>query len=328
LSKVKLGIIGCGGISQYHLSHLLLIPEAEIQAISDVDESNMKKVQGAFPRLLRRCKTFCDYEDMLNAVDLDAVEILTPHMLHFEQSAKCLDRDLHTLVEKPMVCTVEEAEKIIAKAEEKEKVVLVSYQRHYQPQFRYIKGLIQSGTIGDIQFISAMQCQDWMNFTNGTWRQDPKVSGGGQLIDSASHLFDAILWVTGLQPSEVSAFTNNLGTRVDIDSTISIRFSSDAQASIGIVGNSPCWEENITIWGSKGVIFYRNGKLEYQLFAADARIDPIKLPQASDPDKNFISTILGREENESPPSCGLNVIKLTHTIWESARTEKKVGLSL
>jgi len=327
LSNVKLGVIGCGGISHYHLSHLMLIPEVNILAISDIIEPNMKKLQHAFPSLLRRCKPFLNYKDMLNSVKLDAVEILTPHMQHFEQAMECLNRDLHTLIEKPMVCTTEQAEGLIAKAEEKKKVVLVSYQRHYQPQFRHIKRFIESGEIGDIQFISAMQCQNWLNLTKGTWRQDPKISGGGQLIDSASHLFDIILWVTGLQPSEVSAFTNNLDTPVDIDSSISIRFDNNAQASIGIVGNSPCWEENITIYGSKGVIFYRNGKLEHLLFGGDARIEPMKLPEASNPDKNFINTILGKEENETPPICGLMVIKMTEAMWESAKTGKKVKVS-
>jgi len=327
LSRIKLGIIGCGGISHYHASYLQNIPRVDVVAISDTNESNMTKLQNGFPRLLSRCRTFTDCKDMLSTVKLGAVEILTPHALHFEQAMQCLDRNLHLLIEKPMVCTVKQAEELTAKAEEKRKVVLVSYQRHYQPQFRHIKSLIESGEIGDVQFISAMQCQDWLNYTKGTWRQDPMMGGGGQLIDSASHLFDIILWATDLQPSEVSAFTDNLGTPVDIDSSVSIRFSNNAQASIGVIGNSPSWEENITIWGSKGVIFYRNGKLEYQLFGGNARIEPIKLPEASNPDRNFINTILEREENQTPPICGLKVIKLTEAIWESAKTSNKVRIS-
>ena len=327
LSKVKLGIIGCGGISRHHLSRLLHVPEVDIVALADVNKSNIERLRHAFPRLLYNCGTFLDYRDMIESVKLDAVEILTPHMLHFEQAMECLNRGLHVLVEKPMACTVKQAEELIARAEELKRIMLVSYQRHYQPQFRYIKRSIESDELGDIQFISAMQCQNWMRITKGTWRQDPKMSGGGQLIDSASHLFDVILWTTGLQPSEVLAFTNNLGTPVDINSSISIRFNGDAQASIGVIGNSPCWEENIAIWGSEGVLFYRNGRLEYQLFGKDERIVPINLPRASNPDRNFINVILGIEENESPPTCGFKVIKLTEAVWESAKSGKKVNMS-
>ncbi|MFQ6095438.1 MAG: Gfo/Idh/MocA family protein [Candidatus Bathyarchaeia archaeon] len=327
MPSIKIGIVGCGGISYYHMNHLLRIPEADVVAISDINKSNMSKLRKAFPRLLRCCETFTDYKDMLSTVKLEAVEILTPHALHFEQALECLNRDLHLLIEKPMVCTVKQAKELIAEIEEKKKVVLVSYQRHYQPQFRYIKKLIESGEIGEVQFISAMQCQDWMNFTKGTWRQDPKMGGGGPLIDSASHLLDVILWVTGLQPSEVVAFTDNLGTPVDVNSSISVKFSNDAQASIGIVGNSPCWEENITIWGSKGVVFYRNGRVEHLLFGGKVRIEPVKLPEASNPDKNFVNAILGKEENQAPPTCGLKVIELTEAIWESAKSGKKTKVT-
>lgn len=308
------------------MNHILRIPEVDVVAISDTNETKMHKLRNAFARLLRQCEAFTDYKDMLNAVELDAVEILTPHALHFEQAMQCLRRDLHLLIEKPMVCSVKQAKDVIARTEEKNKVVLVSYQRHYQPQFLYIKKLIRSGEIGDIQFISAMQCQDWKNYTKGTWRQDPEMGCGGQLIDSASHLFDTLLWVTALQPVEVTAFSDNLGTPVDVNSSVSIRFDNGAQANIGIIGNSPCWEENITIWGSKGVVFYRNGGVEHQLFGGEEKIEPVKMPEASNPDLNFVNAILGREVNQSPPICGLKVIELTEAIWRSAKTGKKASV--
>jgi len=326
MAEIRLGIVGCGGISQYHMNSLIRVPEVDIIALSDINELNIRELQKAYPHFLGLCQAFKDYRDMLDTVKLDAVEILTPHALHFEQAMECLDRDLHVLIEKPMVCTVKQARELVAKTEEEGKVVLVSYQRHLQPEFRYIKRLIESGEIGDIQFISAMQCQDWMKLTKETWRQDPKLSCGGQLIDSASHLFDVILWTTSLQPSEVMAFTDNLGTPVDINTSVSIKFSNNAQASIGIIGNSPNWEENIIIWGSKGVVYYKNGKIEHLLFGGDAKIEPVKLPRGSNPDKNFINAILGKEDNQSPPICGLNVIELAEAIWESAKTGKKVKL--
>lgn len=326
MPKIKLAMIGCGSISHYHVNHILRIPEVEVLAIADTNESNMRKLRDAFPLLLRRCKTFTDYRDMLDTVKLDAADILTPHALHFEQAIECLDRGLHILVEKPFVCTVKQAKEVITKAEEKNRIALVSYQRHYQPQFRYIKELIESGGIGETQFISATQCQNWVNLTKGTWRQDLKIGCGGQLIDSASHLFDVILWTTGLQPSEVMAFSDNLDTPVDVNSSLSIRFDNKAQASIGIIGNSPCWEENIAMWGSKGVVFYRNGEVESLLFGGEARTKPVNLPEESNSDRNFVDAILGKDENQSPPVYGLKVIALTEAIWESAKTGQKVVL--
>jgi predicted dehydrogenase len=320
-TRIKLGIIGCGGIASYHLGHLIWIPEAKVMALTDTNKANIENLQGRFSQL-SNCQVFSDYKDMMASVELDAVEILTPHTLHFQQAMDALDRGLHAIIEKPMVCTTNHAKRLIAKAQKNKRVVLVSYQRHYQPQFLHIKKVIESGELGDLQFISAMQCQDWMEPTRGTWRQDPALSGGGQLNDSASHLLDIILWTTSLEPAEVLAFSDNLGTPVDINSSLSIRFSHGAQANIAVVGHSPCWWEDINIWGSKGVIFYRNGKLEYLPRGGEAILEPVKLPPSSDPDRNFINAILGRENNECPATCGLQVIKLTEAIWESAKTGK------
>lgn len=324
-SNVKVGIIGCGNISYRHINDLMRIPEAEVLAISDIDESKMEKLKESFP-VLRGVETFTDYLDMLESADLDAVEILTPHSLHFKQAMECLDKGLHVLIEKPMVCTIREAEELISKSERVKRQILVSYQRHYQPKYRWIKNLINSGGIGVIQYISAMQCQNWLNIARGTWRQNPRLSCGGQLYDSASHLFDFILWSTGLKPVEVSAFSDNLGMPVDINSSVSIKFDNGAQANIGIIGNSPCFREDVAFFGSKGAIFFLDDELECQLFDEDVRVEPVRLPSPSNPDRNFINVILGRERNESPPICGLKVVMLTEAIIESYRRGERVKL--
>jgi len=315
--KVRIGFIGCGGISNGHADRLLRNPDAEIVALNDIDPGRIKAFRERHPET-EGCPTFTDYRDMLDSVEMDAVEIHTPHTLHFEQAMKALERGLHVLVEKPMVCSSDHAKELISKAEETGRVLLVSYQRHYQPQFMYIKEMIDSGRLGEIQFISALQCQGWKRATSGTWRQDPSLSGGGQVNDSGSHLIDIILWTTGLSPSEVSAFVDNLGTPVDINSAISLKFSNGAQGNISIVGDAPCWWEDITFWGSEGAIFYRNGRLVYVAHGRKPS-EPKRFPPGSDPDTNFVNAILGREEVRSPGICGLRVIELTESIWEAGR---------
>jgi len=327
--KIRVGIIGCGGIAQGHIMQLLRVPEAEIVALCDVKEERIEWTKKNFSVIpsMANAKAFSDYKEMLESVELDAVEIHTPHTLHYEQIMASLDKGLHVLVEKPMVCKVSHAKDVVAKAKEKGKVVLVSYQRHYQPQFRYIKQVIESGELGSVQFISALQSQDWYRGTKGTWRQDPLLSGGGQINDSGSHLIDIILWTTGLHPKSVFSFMNNLDSKVDINSSLSIRFVENAEASIAIVGNSPCWWEDITIWGTKGAIFYRNGRLQHWPEGGKAILEPIHMPRGGNPDSNFINAILGKEQVESPPECGLRVIELTEAAWRSAAEGRMVEVS-
>lgn len=327
--RIRVGIIGCGGIAQGHIMQLLRIPDVEIVALCDINKGRIEATKRNFAAIpsIANAKEFLSYKDMLDSVELDAVEIHTPHTLHYEQIMSSLEKGLHVLVEKPMVCKVSHAKDVVMKAKETKKVVLVSYQRHYMPQFRYIKQVIESGELGQVQFISALQSQDWYRGTKGTWRQDPDLSGGGQLNDSGSHLIDIILWTTGLHPKEVFAFMNNLDSKVDINSSLSVRFLEKAEASIAVVGNSTCWWEDITIWGTKGVIFYRNGRLQHWPDGGKAILEPIHMPRGSNPDANFVNAILGKEPVESPPECGLRVIELTEAAWRSAAEGRKIEIA-
>lgn len=315
-AKIRIGLIGCGGIMRGHARRLLEIPEAEIVALDDISDEMLGKFYEAVPEV-KGLPVFSDYREMLDKVDLDAVEIATPHTLHFEQAMDCLDAGKHILLEKPMVCSVDHAHKLIARTEEKDRILVLSYQRHYQPAFRYMRDVISGGKLGNVTYISALQCQDWKRSQVGKWRQDPELSGGGQLNDSGSHLIDIILWTTGLAVDEVTGFIDNCETPVDINSALSMRFKNGAQASIAVVGDARTFYEDFTIWGDEGILFYRNGVLSH--CGADGKtFTPEELPEGGNPDQNLIDAIIGRDHVWAPPICGLRVIELTEASWKSA----------
>lgn len=314
--KIRIGMIGCGGIAIGHVRRLLEIPEAEIVALNDPSQDSIARMKEQCPAV-KDLPVFEDYREMLDSVELDAVEIATPHTLHFEQAMDSLDHGLHILLEKPMVCRVDHAHKLIDHAKEKDRIIVLSYQRHYQPQFRYIKKTIDEGKLGKITFLSALQCQNWKKGTAGKWRQVPELSGGGQLNDSGSHLIDIILWTTGLAADEVYGYIDNCGTPVDINSALTLKFKNGAQGTVSVVGDAPCWYEDFTIWGESGVLFYRNGQLSQ--CGPDGKVAPVEdLPEGGNPDKNLIDAILGRDVVWAPPVCGLRVIELTEAAWRSA----------
>jgi predicted dehydrogenase len=321
MDKIRVGFIGCGGNASGHIGRVLGMDETEVVALCDVSEDSLDRVKGHHEGTAE-LPTFQNYKEMLEGVEMDAVEISTPHTLHFEQIMASLDKELHVLTEKPMVCTVEHAHQVIARAEEKGKILMVSYQRHLAPEFRYVRNQIQCGELGEIRFVSALQDQKWYQGTKGSWRQQLSLSGGGQLNDSGSHLLDVILWMTGLEVEEVQAYMENFESEVDINSALSLRFKNGAMGNISVVGDSPTggmWED-ITIWGSKAVVYMRNGHITYKVGTSNIACEPAGLPGATTPDQNFVDAILGRDEVQVPPVCGLRVIELTEAAWESART--------
>ena len=325
MDKIRVGFIGCGGNASGHLGRVLDIPEAEVVALCDVDQASLQRAKERNSQAAE-LPEFTHYQEMLEQVELDAVEISTPHTLHFEQIMAALDKGLHVLTEKPMVCTVDHARQVIAKAEEADKVLMISYQRHLQAQYRYVRNQIAAGELGDIQFISALQDQKWYQGTIGLWRQQMALSGGGQLNDSGSHLLDIVLWMTGLKVAEVQAYMEHFDSEVDINSALSLRFGNGALGTIAVVGNSPTggmWED-ITIWGTKAVVYIRQGQIFYKTQHSNEVYEVNNLPGSTTPDQNFIDAILGRDQVQVPPECGLRVIELTEAAWASAASGQPV----
>lgn len=322
--QVRIGFIGAGGIARAHMKRLASIREAKVVAFAEPSAESMARMTEAYPETAQ-VPVFADYSAMLRSVEMDAVEIHTPHTQHIQQGLDVLHAGKHLLLEKPMVCTVPHAHQLIEAG--KGRVFMISYQRHFQGSYIYIRGQIQQGVLGEVQYIAALQSQNWLRNTRGKWRTLKALSGGGQLNDSGSHLIDILLWTTGLTAESVFSYMRNYDTEVDIDSALSLRFTNGAQGAISIVGDSPMWWEEFSVWGTEGVILYRNGTILQRGLGETEMTEITDLLPDSTPDRNFVDAILGRDKVRVPPECGLRVIELTEAAWKSAELGRPVRVA-
>lgn len=316
MDKVRVGMIGTGGIAQWHGRQMLELAEVEITAIADPSELSRSSFTEKFS--LDSAAQYADYRTMLAEAKVDAIVICSPHTLHFEQATAALNAGLHVLIEKPMTCSSTEAEQLIASAKQAGKVLQVSYQRHHQPEFLYIKDAIESGAIGKLTSVTASLYQDWKQLTPGTWRQEPALSGGGFLMDSGSHIIDVLLWTTGLTPIEVKSRFHQHGTKVEIDSFTSIRFAEGAVGGLNLVGYAPCWHETYVFCGEEGGIFYDNGKIVLRRHQEEPIIVSDLPAQATNQDKSFIDALLGRGEAAVGGEFAYKVVKFSEMIYQAA----------
>jgi len=325
--KIRVAFIGCGGNARGHGRRIAAQPDAEVVGICDVSEAAIQAfrgIDGVGPKV----PAFTDHKEMLAAVKPDAVVISTPHTLHFQQIMDSLDAGCHVLVEKPMVCTVEHARKVIAKVEETGKHLMIGYQRHFSPIYMYCRDVVQSGELGKVHFVAAHQSQNWYRSQKGKWRQDPALSGGGQLNDSGSHLLDILLWILETRPEEVFAMMDCLDTQVDILTAMTIRFDTGALCNISVVGHSVGrMHEDMTIWMENGTLFVRDGKLyREEQNTGMVEVTGDQLPKGGEKDRAFLDLVLGKAENAVDATNGLRVIQLTEAAWKSAETGKPVRL--
>ncbi len=323
---LNVAMVGTGGIAGRHARVLSEMAEATVTALVDPEPEQIARFRKRFPHLAE-CPAYSSPEELLEADGMHAAIICSPHNVHAQQIITCLDAGLHVLVEKPMVSSIEDAHKVIQHEQEADRVVAIAYQRHSQPEFRFIRKCIQDGRAGEVQFVSAFQGQNWMKGTAGSWRQVPEVSCGGQLNDSGSHLIDIILWVTGLRAERVMAEIEDFGIGVDINSALAVKFAEGAEANISVVGNCPIWWEDITIVCSGWTFFLRQGELT---FNTGDEGETLKMTGAGysgeSPARNFVESALGRAEVLAPSVCGLRTIELTEAAWESGESGEPVSL--
>ncbi len=326
--QIRVGFIGTGGRARWHMERFAKMPEAQPVALVDTSADAMAAAVRAVPSYAE-LPQFSDYREMLRETRPDAVVISIPHTLHYEAIVAALGQGAHVLVEKPMVCGVEHAQDVIRLRDDKHLVVVVGYQRHYTGVWRWVHENVAAGRFGPVHFIEAWQCQNW---GGGGWRGVPELSGGGQLNDSGGHLVDILLWSTGIRPSEVSAYQENRGLRVDRNTVISFRFPEEGLGNISIIGESQrkfdegaqiwCRDARIRIDGMQGaahLVVYREGVEEE--VSADARPDyPV------DEDANFLGSILGRDVPQATAESGLEAVRFIEAVQRSAERGVPVRL--
>ncbi|MDC3416621.1 Gfo/Idh/MocA family protein [Aquibacillus salsiterrae] len=315
MEKVKIGIIGTGGISHIHVQQLSKLNYVEITAVVDPDKKNRDIIISKFQ--LEDVKEYSDHREMLKEIELTAIVICSLHTLHFNQAMDSLKHGCHVLIEKPMACSEEGAQKLIDTANNYNKVLQVSYQRHFEPEFLFIKDTISNGEIGKLTSVTASLYQDWKHLTEGTWRQDPLLSGGGMLMDSGSHIIDVLLWTTGLSVTEVSTQIETHNSNVELDSFTSLRFDQDVLVGLNIIGYAPCWHETYVFCGETGGIFYENGKITIRRLGGVVETPDLPAKETNQ-DKSFIDAILGKHEALVPGYFAKEVVKLTEAIYQSA----------
>jgi len=324
--KIRIGFIGAGNIARGHAARINDSGLGEVVALADPSERSLNNIRENRPELAAM-PVFADYREMLDKVALDAVEIHTPHCFHPGQILESLDRGLHVLCEKPLTSSVPDAHRVIAKRDETDKVLMISYQRHFVPAYRYMRDLAVGGKLGDLTTVALILTQGWLRSSAGTWRQNKEMSCGGQLNDSGSHVVDMMLWCSGLRAKEVFAQMNSFHLDVDVDSATTVRFEGGAIGNVTVLGSTPGYWEMFGIYGTEGSVAYDNVGGLVQQFVGGQPERP-ELPEASNnPDVNFMRAIRGEEEVEVPAECGLRVIELTEAAWKSAELNRPVAVA-
>jgi len=254
MTTTRFAIIGAGAISQAYAQAFQSIAFRKDHAAKVVGVADIRKGAADSLAEVLNCPAFDGYTALSDACEVDAAVICTPPASHPEICLYFIELGVHVLCEKPFAIGVADAEKV-AKAAKKKGVKLTMASK-----FRYVddvikaKQIVDSGILGDIiLFENAFAAHVDMS---KRWNSDPKVSGGGVLIDNGTHSFDIARYFLG-PLAEVQVMEGIRSQSLKVEDTVRI-FVRSADGVIGNIDLS--WSLNkeldryISIYGSRGTV--------------------------------------------------------------------------
>ena len=359
MAKLKIGIIGCGGIANgKHMPSLSTCADAEMVAFCDIIVERAKAAAEKFG--IPGAAVYEDYHELLAREDIDVVHVLTPNHMHAEISIAALKAGKHVMCEKPMAKTAAEAKAMVEAAKESGRKLSIGYQTRSDPAYQVARRLIKSGAIGDVYYVKAPSLRRRGVPTWGVFL-DKEKQGGGPMIDIGTHSIDAALFVIGNYDVESVTGSVNYKLADEVkdngwgmwkpgeftveDSAMGfIKFKNgctmyvEASWALNFVtGSCP------TFCGTKGGIELRGGKVylngeRANLVGEQKCFEEEYQPTMNDHDKfkgeklnneqyeahSWIDSILNDTPQPVQPEEAYTVSRIIEAIYESAKTGKTI----
>ncbi|MBQ9358129.1 MAG: Gfo/Idh/MocA family oxidoreductase, partial [Abditibacteriota bacterium] len=199
-NKLKVAIVGAGGISEVHIAGYKALDNVELYALCDINEERLRE-KGARHGVSR---LYTDEAEMLKALpEIDAVSVTTWNSQHAPCTIMALEAGKHVICEKPMAMNATEAAAMEAAAKKAGKLLMIGFVRRFGNDCEVLKNFIDAGDFGEIYYCKANYTR--RNGCPGGWFGDKSRSGGGPLIDLGVHVIDLVRYLLG-NPQPVSVY--------------------------------------------------------------------------------------------------------------------------
>ena len=204
--RLRVGIIGTGGIANAHIQSYLRMPDVDLVAGADLIPG---KADEFFKRYgVEGVRTYTNHKEMLEKEELDAVSVCTYNRTHAECTIDALNKGLHVLLEKPMCVTTEEAVEICRAEKKSGKILSIGFQPRFDANMQMIKKIVQSGALGEVYYIQTGGGRR-RGIPNSTFIEE-KTAGIGALGDIGCYSLDMVLNAIGYpKPLTVSGYKSD-----------------------------------------------------------------------------------------------------------------------
>ena len=267
-NKVRIAVIGVGGMGSSHVRNLATLPNVELVAVCDINPTTADRVAAQY-----HVRAYYDAVDLLDREQPQAVTVATPHYDHTPISIAALERGIHVLTEKPLAVHVRDGHRMIAAYEQAKQrtphlLFAIMFQQRTHGFWRKIKQMIDDGELGKIVRTSWI-ITDWFRpqayYDSGGWRATWAGEGGGVLLNQCPHNLDLYQWFVGM-PQRVTGITG-IGKyhKIEVEDEVTGVFEHEN----GLIGHfvattaeSP-GTNRLEIVGENGRLVFENGELVF-----------------------------------------------------------------
>jgi len=354
-NKVRTIVIGAGIMGKSHLRDIVSMENTELIGICDNDEAVLDEIDKEYD-----VPKYVSYLDAINADNLDAIIISTPHYDHTPISIAALERGIHVLVEKPIAVHVNDAAKMISAYEKAREtypnlIFAAMFMQRTYGQWRKIKAMVDNGDLGTL-IRTTWLITDWFRtqyyYDMGGWRATWEGEGGGVLMNQCPHNLDLYQWLVGM-PSKIRGFAKfGKHHNIEVEDEVTGYFEH-ANGMIGhfitTTAESP-GTNRLEIVGENGKLIFENGELVFyrnahsskkQIAEAQAGFEKVKFAKEiidfehhGKPGhrfiiENFADAILNESVTLMAPAIeGINSVMLANAIILSSHEGETVDLPL
>jgi len=246
MEPVRWGILGAADFAAKHMAPA--INAANNTVLAGLATSSRDKA-ARFEAIAPGLKVYDSYDALLGDPGIDAVYVPLPNHLHVEWTLKALAAGKPVLTEKPIAMTADEIDRLIEARDASGLLAAEAYMIVHHPQWQRAKELVQGGAVGDLVLVDAVFSYD-NSADPGNIRNRPET-GGGSVPDIGVYTFGSARWVTGEEPTSLSASIRR-ENGVDVFTHVTGYFPSFRYSSVTSMRMHPF--QTVTFHGREGQI--------------------------------------------------------------------------
>ena len=275
MEKVRLGIIGIGGMGTNHVNSIMAgqVPNMELTAVADIRQVRLDWAKENLPESV---SIFSDGRELIDSGVCDAILIATPHYSHPEFVIYALERGVHAITEKPAGVYTKQVREMNEVAEKSDAVFAIMLNQRTNCVYRKLHEMIQSGELGRMKRVNWI-ITDWYRtqayYDAAGWKATWDGEGGGVLLNQSPHQLDLLQWLCGL-PVKVRAFCHEAkwhDIEVEDDVTAYLEFENGATGVfVTTTGDAP-GTNRLELTFEMGKIVCEDGKLIFYQLAKNER---------------------------------------------------------